>query len=205
MLKWVKNILNKGLIIMYKKTFLFLSTLLIVGCSSKQDECGVKEHSDFAQLFTKDEIYDKSLKNTHKAQLIASFETKALLTATYLNPVFAQRNCKKRFTNKMRDAEYFFIGVFITNSKSSEFNTKGYRLTLNGKQPSDIELLDKDDPLRYEMPMMNNWSTYYKVKFPIVMGNELKLIFENGRFGKDILSYSKGEKSLFPSLLNSSK
>jgi len=190
---------------MYKRTFLFLSVFLILGCSGKQDSCGVKEHSDFAQLFTKDEIYDKSLKNTHKAQLIASFETKALLTATYLNPVFAKRKCKKRFRNQMADAEYFFVGVFITNSKSSEFNTKGYRLRLNGREPIDIKLLEKDDPLRYEMPMMNNWSTYYKVKFPIVEENELKLIFENDRFGKDILEYSKGEKELFPSLINSNK
>jgi len=205
MLKWVKNILNKGLTIMYKKIFLFLSAFIFFGCSAKKDECGIREHSDFGQLFTKDEIYDKSLKNTHKAQLIASFETKALLTATYLNPVFSQRKCKKRFTNQMKDAEYFFIGVFITNSKSSEFNTKGYRLTLNDYQPIDIQLLDKDDPLRYEMPMMNNWSTYYKVKFPVVKGKELKLIFENDRFGKDVLNYSKGETPLFAPLTGSSK
>jgi len=205
MLKWVKNILNKGLIIMYKKIFLLLSTLVMVGCSTKQDKCGVKEHSDFGQLFTKDEIYDKSLKNTHKAQLIASFETKALLTATYLNPVFSQRKCKERFTHQMKDAEYFFIGVFITNSKSSEFNTKGYRLTLNGQEPIDIQLLDKDDPLRYEMPMMNNWSTYYKVKFSIIKGKELNLTFENDRFGKDVLNYSKGETPLFAPLAGSNK
>jgi len=190
---------------MYKKTFLLLSIVLIVGCSVKQDECGIKEHSDFGQLFTKDEIYDKSLTNTHKAQLIASFETKALLTATYLNPVFSDRSCKKRFVPQMEDAEYFFVGVFITDSKSSEFNTKGYRLTLNGKKPIDIKLLDKDDPLRYEMPMMNNWSTYYKVKFPIVKGTKLELIFENDRFGKDFLNYSKGEKSLFQPLTNSNR
>jgi hypothetical protein len=205
MLKWVKNILNKGLTIMYKKTFLVLSTLIMIGCSTKQDECGAKEHSNFAQLFTKDEIYDKSLKNTHKAQLMASFETKALLTATYLNPVFNSRACKQRFHNEMKDAEYFFVGVFITNSKSSEFNTKGYQLTLNGQKPIDIQLLSKDDPLRYEMPMMNNWSTYYKVKFPIVKGSKLKLIFENDRFGKDLLSYSKGEKVLFEPLTNSNR
>jgi len=186
---------------MYKKTLLFLSALVIVGCSPRKDECGVREYSDFGQLFTKDEIYDKSLKNTHKAQLMASFETKALLTATYLNPVFAQRNCKKRFTNQMKDAEYFFVGVFIPNSggKDSKFNTKGYMLRLNGRVPSEVKLLDKDDPLRYEMPMMNNWSTYYKVKFPTMKGKELRLIFENDRFGKDILIYQKEEKALlFP-------
>jgi len=191
---------------MVKKTLLLFSALVMLGCSTKKDKCGIRENSDFAQLFTKDEIYDKSLKNTHKAQLMASFETKALLTATYLNPVFAQRNCKKRFKNKMKDGEYFFIGVFITNSEQSEFNKKGYLLTLNGHLPTDIKLLDDNDPLRYEMPMMNNWSTYYKVKFPSVKKEELSLVFENNRFGKDILNYQKEkEKALFEPLNNLSK
>ena len=191
---------------MVKKTLLLFSALVMLGCSTKKDECGTKESSDFVQLFTKDEIYDKSLKNTHKAQLMASFETKALLTATYLNPVFANRNCKKRFKNQMKDGEYFFIGVFITNSEQSEFNKKGYRLTLNGRLPIDIKLLDDNDPLRYEMPMMNNWSTYYKVKFPTVNQQELKLVFENNRFGKDMLIYQKEKKeALFEPLNRVSK
>jgi len=191
---------------MVKKTLLLFSALVMLGCSAKKDKCGIAENSDFAQLFTKDEIYDKSLKNTHKAQLMASFETKALLTATYLNPVFAQRNCKKRFKNQMKDGEYFFIGVFITNSEQSEFNKKGYLLTLNGHLPTDIKLLDDNDPLRYEMPMMNNWSTYYKVKFPKVKKEELSLVFENNRFGKDILNYQKEkEKVLFEPLNKLSK
>jgi hypothetical protein len=185
---------------------LLLTFFLMFGCSVKKDTCGVREDSNFAQLFTKDEIYDKSLKNTHKAQLMASFETKALLTATYLNPVFAHRNCQKRFKNQMEDGEYFFVGVFITNSeKESKFNEKGYRLTLNGQRPIEIKKLDDDDPLRYEMPMMNNWSTYYKVKFPKVEAKELQLIFENDRFGKDILRYSKEEKALFSPLKGSDR
>ena len=191
---------------MVKKTLLLFSALFLLGCSAKKDKCGIKESSDFGQLFTKDEVYDKSLKNTHKAQLMASFETKALLTATYLNPVFAHRNCKKRFKNQMKDGEYFFIGVFITNSEQSEFNKKGYRLTLNGRLPIDIKLLDDNDPLRYEMPMMNNWSTYYKVKFPTMKEEELKLVFENNRFGKDVLHYQKEKKkALFEPLNRPSK
>ncbi len=183
---------------MAKNILLLLFSFMILGCSTKKDKCGIKETSDFAQLFTKDEIYDISLRNTHKAQLIASFETKALLTATYLNPIFSQRTCKQRFKNEMQNGEYFFVGVFITNSEHSEFNKKGYSLTLNGHLPIDIKQLDDNDPLRYEMPMMNNWSTYYSVKFPKVKGDRLKLVFENERFGRDILIYKKeGDKNLF--------
>ncbi len=93
--------------------------------------------------------------------------------------------------------EYFFVGVFISNSKSHRFNKKGYSLTLEGKKPISIKKLDKDDPLRYEMPMVDNWSTYYKVKFPATDKKEFKLIFENDRFGKDELFFSKNAKELF--------
>ena len=190
---------------MHKNILLLTSALVIAGCSAKKEECEVREKSDFGQLFTKDDIYHNSLVNTQKAQLIASFETKALLTATYLNPVFEERDCKKRFTNKMQDGEYFFVGVYIQNSEKHAFNTKGYSLTLDGLEPIDIQELEKNDPLRYEMPMVDNWSTYYKVKFKKSPKNDFALIFENDRFGKDILNYSKGEKPLFESLIGSYK
>ena len=197
MLKWIKF---KRQEFMYKNILFLTTALLVIGCTPKQEGCNVRDKSDFEQLFTRDEIYHNSLVNTQKAQLMASFETKALLTATYLNPVFEKRKCKKRFKNEMSDAEYFFVGVYITNSEKHEFNKKGYSLTLDGLPPIEVKELDKDDPLRYEMPMVDNWSHYYKVKFKKTMKNEFTLIFENDRFGRDVLHYSKGEKALFLSL-----
>jgi len=182
---------------MYKKLLFLSAAFLIVGCSAKQEECAIRETSDFGQLFTKDEIYHTSLVNTQKAQLMASFETKALLTATYLNPVFERRDCRKKLKSNFDDGEYFFVGVYITNSEKNEFNTRGYSLTLNGFTPIEVKKLDKNDPLRYEMPMVDNWSTYYKVKFRKSPKKDLTLIFENDRFGKDILHYSKDQKPLF--------
>ncbi|HHH19141.1 MAG TPA: hypothetical protein ENK86_01325 [Campylobacterales bacterium] len=174
---------------MLNKTLL-LATLLFLG------GCTLKENSNLAQLLTKDDIYHMSLQNTQKAQLMASFETKALLTATYLNPVYSSENCKN-FCMDVEDGEYFFIGVYIRDSKSHQFNDKGYSLKLDGKKPEDIEKLDKDDPLRYEMPMVNNWSTYYKVKFPKSAKEELTLVFESDRFGKDVLKFSRKGSGLF--------
>ncbi len=168
---------------MYKR-ILLLSILLILTA------CGRKNMSDISQLFKKDEIYHTSLINTQKGQLIASFETKALLTATYLNPVF-KKNGHKNFSIDVSDGEYFFVGVFITNSKTNRFDEKGYSLTLNGKKPIEVIKLDKDDPLKYEMPMVDNWSTYYKVKFPTMHTKKLKLVFESDRFGKDVLIFRK--------------
>ncbi len=179
---------------MHKKIRILLTSALFVlsGCSSTLE----KNSNNIAQLFTKDEIYHVSLLNTHKAQLIASLETKALLTATYLNPVFKHKNCKN-FCIDVKGGEYFFIGVYISNSKIQRFDAQGYSLTLNGNKPIEVKKLDKDDPLRYEMPMVDNWSTYYKVKFPKVDQDELTLVFENDRFGKDILYFSKHAKEPF--------
>jgi hypothetical protein len=177
---------------MYKKILLLSSVLLFSACS-------IKENSNISQLFKKDDIYHISLMNTKKAQLIASLETKALLTATYLNPVFDYIECNETCVSTP-DAEYFFVGVYITDSEDHAFNKRGYHLKLNGKKPLGIQKLKKDDPLRYQMPMINNWSTYYKVKFPKVEGNDLNLTFENDRFGKDTLTYSKKTKPLFDSL-----
>ena len=178
---------------MYTKILLLSTTLASLFFFNG---CTIKENSSLEQLFKKDDIYHISLVNTQKAQLIASLETKALLTATYLNPVYTSDNCKN-FCMSVVGAEYFFVGVFITDSDKNEFNSRGYLLTLNGQKPLKITELDKNDPLRYEMPMMNNWSTYYKVKFPMVQGKKLELTFENDRFGKDILNYSKAQKVLF--------
>jgi hypothetical protein len=171
---------------MYKK-ILLLSTLLIA------TGCGTKEGANTSQLFNKDEIYHVSLLNTQKAQLIASFETKALLTATYLNPVFTKESCKN-FSVDVSGGEYFFIGVFINGSKVNHFNDKGYSLKLNGMKPIEIKELDKDDPLKYEMPMVDNWSTYYKVKYPTINEKRLNLVFESDRFGKDVLTFIKNKK-----------
>lgn len=186
---------------MYRKILLLSSAL---GTAFVLGGCTVQEKSNISQLFKKDDIYHISLQNTKKAQLIASLETKALLTATYLNPVYSHENCKN-LCMPINDAEYFFVGVYLTDSEKNEFNNKGYLLTLNGAKPIEIKKLEKDDPLRYQMPMMNNWSTYYKVKFPIMNANDMNLTFENDRFGKDVLEYSKGQTPLFESLTDLGK
>ncbi len=123
---------------MHKRIYLLLLLISLGGC-------GLKENSNLAQLLRKDDIYHVSLINTQKAQLIASFETKALLTATYLNPVFRNESCKN-FCVDVSGGEYFFVGVFINGSKTNRFNEKGYSLKLNGHKPIEIKELDKDDP-----------------------------------------------------------
>lgn len=174
----------------YKKILLLVSMLLFISCSEKNK-------SNMKQLFHQDDIYHISLLNTQKAQLIASLETKALLTATYLNPVYTRDSCNGRVDScahlckTIYEGEYFFVGVFIRDSKKHQFNNKGYSLTLNGIEPLEVKKLEKDDPLKYEMPMVDNWSTYYRVKFPSTDLKKFNLIFSSDRFGIDKLEFSK--------------
>jgi len=179
-----------------KKIVMISMILGFSGCSSITDNPNMK------QLLTKDDIYHTSLINTHKAQLIASLETKALLTATYLNPVVEQNPDWRSFQFNPHDGEYFFVGVYISDSKEHSFNTKGYKLTLNNQEPIEVKAIGKNDPLRYEMPMVDNWSNYYLVKFRANSEDEQKLIFESERFGEDVIVYSKAPKGLLDSLIN---
>lgn len=170
-----------------KKILLTSAMLIFSGCT-------MMDNPNIKQLLTKDEIYHTALIHTHKAQLIASLETKALLTATYLNPVSDKNPDSRIFDFNTEDGEYFFVGIYISDSKEHKFNTKGYRLTLNNQEPIEVKELHKNDPLKYEMPMVDNWSTYYRVKFKKNNHNEQKLIFESERFGQDVILYEKEPK-----------
>jgi hypothetical protein len=168
---------------MYKK-ILLLSALLAV------NGCGTKEGANLSKLLNRDEVYHISLLNTEKAQLIASLETKALLTATYLNPLFKNRDFKE-ISIDISNGEYFFVGVFIKGNKIGSFNKNGYSLKLNGREPIEVKEVDKDDPLKNDMPMVNGWSSYYRVKYPKINADKLNLVFKNDRFGNDTLEFSK--------------
>ena len=187
---------------MYKSSLFVISMFLFFGCSMTHKEHESQAKSDLSQAFSNDETYHRSLVNTQKAQLGTAMETKALLTATYLNPVLMPKKLdEQKFEFDMDDGEYFFIGVHIVDSQEHVFNAEGYSLTLNGFEPLEVIQVDTNDPFYDKMPMIDTWSTYYKVKFKKSPKDNFSLIFENDRFGKDILNYSKGEKALFDSLL----
>jgi len=174
---------------MYKKIILIVTILLFSGCLSRQIE-----NTKLSKLTKRDNIYYVALLNTKKAQIIASFETKALLIATYLNPVFKDRSrCSICFDTS--NGEYFLIGLFINGERESKFDGSGYSITLNGLAPEDLKEVDRDDPLLKEMPMVNNWSSYYIAKFPKQKGALLRLLFKSDIFGKDILEFKKSLES----------
>ncbi|MDD3465790.1 MAG: hypothetical protein PHE67_01480 [Campylobacterales bacterium] len=182
---------------MFKKTTLILAFALAFG--------GCASYNAF-DMFKKDEGYEKALLNTKNAQLSNSFETKIKLTATYLNPLFPQT---------YKDAEYFFVGVFIPqdyddSNKAGLFN-KDYNLTIKTKEIKEStlgaplkpaqylpavkieEIVKKDESELYKkMPHVDNWSRYYVVSFPKQEGNEaVTLKLQSAIFGESLVVFPR--------------
>jgi len=168
-----------------RKIFLLVLILLFNGCLKKNIE-----DTKLSKLTKRDDIYYVALLNTQKGQIVASLETKALLIATYLNPVFRDKSkCSICFDTS--DGEYFLVGLFINGERESKFGDSGYNINLNGVEPMELKEVDRDDPLLKEMPMVNNWSTYYIAIFPKQDSNKLILNFKSDLFGEDKLEFLK--------------
>jgi len=125
-----------------KKIFFILSIILIFfsGCAIKQ-------------ALKQDPLYEKTLKYTKRGQIVNSLETKALIDAIYLNPLYPEF---KKPT--------FLIGVY-NNFDNKLINTE-YNLTLNKKTPIEINsTIPVFIPYKH-FPFYNTWMNYYIVKFP---------------------------------------
>jgi len=125
-----------------KKIFFFLSILALTfsGCSIKK-------------VFKKDVFYEKTLKYTQRGQIVSSLETKALIDAVYLNPLYPDK-----FKNPT-----FLIGVY--NDFGNKLINNEFNITLNNKSPVKIS---KNIPnfISYKLyPFYNSWMKYYLVEF----------------------------------------
>jgi hypothetical protein len=173
------------------KKILLLSFILIFSGCLKRDISNTK----LSKLTKRDDIYYVALLNTQKGQIVASLETKALLIATYLNPVFRDKpKCSICFDTS--DGDYFLVGLFINGERESKFGDSGYNINLNGVEPIDLKEVDRYDPLLKEMPMVNNWSSYYIAKFPKQDREKLILNFKSDLFGEDKLEFLKRDNKL---------
>lgn len=157
---------------MLKKLLLAAAFLLLAGCSCKN-----------TNFFAPDKYYAEALRYTQKGDIAISLENKALIIATYLNPL------KKR----TQGDEEFFVRVYIDNDfddpKKSGLFHPGYTLTLNGQKPSAIEEVDKESELAKSMPAVLPWYKLYRVRFPHTEAKTLRLEFANAKYGKVVLSY----------------
>jgi len=123
------------------KKFLLIFLLFFTGCSIKT-------------ALKQDPIYQKTLTYTQRGQIINSLETKALIDAVYLNPLF-----KNRFQNPT-----FLVGVY--NDFDNALVNNEFNLTLNSQKPVKITKEIPSYIIYKKFPFYNEWMSYYIVEFP---------------------------------------
>lgn len=139
-------------------------------------------------LFTMDEAHERAVEQLRSDRIVLSMETKAILTAVYLNPVYPE---------DYKDGEYF-IGAFYFDKRNLDvkkwtLDDHGYTLSLNGTAPVSMEEIKEKDPRRTLIPVQNNWYRYYLIHFDTVSTPNLSLRLENNQTGSVVLSYQKAQ------------
>ncbi len=161
--------------------FSILVLIALVGFSG----CAPKGTFD---MFKMDEAHERSVEQLRTGAIVQSFETKALLSAIYLNPVYPQ---------EYNNGEYFVAAVYFERDgrdlRKWDLETHGYTMTLNGKKATLIEELKESDPKRALIPVQNNWNKYYFIRFDSEPEGVLTLLLENNQTGRVALSYQKGK------------
>jgi len=161
--------------------FLSIAVIALLGFSG----CAQKGTFD---LFKMDEAHERAVEQLRTGAIVTSLETKALISAVYLNPIYPQT---------YKDGEYFVGAVYFERDsrdvKKWDLETHGYALTLNGKKATLLEELKESDPRRALIPVQNNWNKYYFIRFDSVPEGALTLLLENNQTGRVALSYQKGK------------
>ena len=125
------------------KKFVFLLASIIFLLNG----CAVKS------ALKKDTLYEKTLKYTERSQILNSLETKALIDAIYLNPLY-----QEKFKNPT-----FLIGVY--NDFDNTLINSEFSLTLNNQAPVKI-ISSIPSYISYKyFPFYNKWMKYYIVTF----------------------------------------
>lgn len=174
---------------MYKLLLGVMVTLLIVGCSSKEEKA-------LLESYTKNIDYHKHLQQTEKAELYDGENSMAILTATYLyKPTFEKKDIRN---------ELFIVGVQFENPEESIMNfnrneTKSpheYTLRLQGKKAIKVVHLDSNDKRLKGLSFITDWGEYYEVTYPHT-GKRFTLTFANERLGKSTLNFAKVAKFVY--------
>jgi len=122
------------------KKILLIMLLFFTGCSLKT-------------ALKQDPIYQQTMIYTQRGQIINSLETKALIDAVYLNPLY-----QDKFKNPT-----FLIGVY--NDFENALQNQEFSLTLNGQKPLKVSTQIPDFIMYKKFPFYNEWMTYYLVEF----------------------------------------
>jgi len=143
---------------MTKYLFLFLFSILLIGCAPNRA----------LKYFEKEEVYAKALQYTNKCDIVFNNQVKVMLTATYLNSVDSQWNDEN---------ENFIVGVYVVETQENNeafYPNEAFTLTLNDTSYMNINPLTKENQLFNNTPLHNPWADYFMVKFkPVEMQSNL--------------------------------
>jgi len=163
---------------------LCLLTLFLFGCSTKEEKV-------LLQAYDKKKIYHKKLLHTEKVQLYNGSETKVLLTATYL---FTQTGIPKE---EDRRDEVFIVGLYMEDEEAVHFTAGDFNLTLNGKTPKSVTVLESSDRRLKDIPFVTSWGSYFEVLFPHTSSEKFDLVFNSRIYGERSLHFAKKAKYVF--------
>lgn len=161
---------------MKRTAYLGLIAFVFAGCTN----------NSALELFKKDELFEKALIYTKKGDVINSLETKAIVNATYLNPV------DDEFKSKTKES--FIVGIYIVDDEIKEdkkyIKNPSYKITLNDKNATDINEINSTHKMYSHIPVKNTWAKYYCINFD---KNEsakiLKLKYSHKTFGNVVLKF----------------
>lgn len=156
----------------------FIALLTMTGCADK----------GAFDFFKMDAAHERSVEQLRTGSILLSLETKAIISALYLNPVYP---------DQYKDSEYFIAAIYFENDirgiKQRNMNDIGYHLTLNGKEPVEVEELRENDLRRNLIPVRNTWNRYYMIRYKSFSEGTLALQLENNLTGSVVLNYQKGK------------
>ena len=162
---------------------LFLTTALIAIFNLG---CGESAYN----VFTHDENYYKTLENSSKGEIRDNFDTKAIFSATYLNPMY----------DEFETSETFLVGVYIPKDfkeKSKQgLRNPFFRITLNDENFYKIKEVGRENEIVKQSPMIDRWSLYYIVEFNTQYDEKLFLKLEHKPTNKEAtLSFEKSPQN----------
>ena len=159
----------------------------VLGLSALLTMSGCADKGAF-DLFTMDKAHERSIEQLRTGSIVLSLETKAIISALYLNPVYPEQ---------YKDGESFIAAIYFENDmrsvKKRDFKDIGYSLRLNGKEPLEIEELRETDVRRQLMPVRNAWNRFYLIRYKNFSEGALALGLENNQTGSVVLNYQKGK------------
>ncbi len=165
------------------KQFIILFTLSLTifsGCSS---------HFEHYTLTSENEKATTSYQNIRL--LGSDNKTKAVISTIYLNDVYPN------YTGGMA---HFLVAFYNPQQENILYFTRNeavdessYLLLLNGEEALASEPLDNDDLLVELMPVSNNWSRYYYVRYKLPSGQPV-LVLESGHTEQAVITYQKAQQ-----------